>query len=80
MAELEREIDQVLKAREGGKRLTLTEIEDVVLAARQRLGETITETLVQAQEQDVRTEAPISPASHRPLVRKGKKTRPSKRG
>ncbi len=83
MSALEREIDEVLKVGEasaGGKRLTLTEIEDVVLAARQRVGEQLTKTLIQAQEQAARTAAPVSPVSHKPLERKGKKTRPSKRG
>jgi len=79
MAALECEIDEVLKAREGGKRLTLTEIEDVVLVARQRVGEKLTQTLIQAQEQEGRTAAPISPVSQQALVRKGKKTRQPKR-
>lgn len=79
MASLEQEIEEVLKAREGGRRLTLTEMEDVVLAARQRVGEKLTQTLIQAQEQEEQTAAPISSVSQRALVRKGKKTRLSKR-
>ncbi len=78
MAELESEIDAVLAAREGGKRMTLTEIEDVVLAARERLGKKLAETLVREQEEGKVTKAPISPLSGKPLQRKEKKRRRSR--
>jgi hypothetical protein len=80
MADLETEIDTVLAARDGEKRLTLTEIEDVVLAARERLGKKLAETLVREQEAENVTKAPISPVSGKPLQRKDKKRRQSKHG
>ena len=80
MAELEGEIDALLKVREGGKPLTLTQIEDSVLAARQRLGQRLTEELVQAQEAEQRVAAPVNPVTQQRMESKGKKTRRSKRG
>lgn len=78
MADLEAELDTVLAARDGDKRLTLTEIEDVVLAARERLGKKLAETLLRDQEEAGVLKAPISPASGKPLQRKDKKRRRSK--
>lgn len=70
----------MLKAREGGKRLTLTEIEDVVLAARERLGKRLAETLIGEQEEAEVTQTPISAVSGKRLQSKDKKRRRSKPG
>lgn len=79
MAEMEAQIDIMLKAREGGKRLTLTQIEDVVLEARQRLGEKMTEQMVSSQERESVTPTPISPETGKRLQNKGKKNKRSRR-
>lgn len=80
VAAMEAEVDGVLKAREGGKRLKLVEIEDVVLEARQRLGQRMAEGLIAVQESEGDKEAPMSEVSGKRLENKGKKTKRSRRG
>jgi hypothetical protein len=76
--DMEGEIDGLLKAREGGKRLTLTEIEDVVLEARQRLGQRMVEGMIEQQESESRAGAPISAISGKRMQQKGKKNKRSR--
>ena len=80
MAKLGVEVDAILKAREGGNRLTLTQIEDVVLEARQRIGIQLTEGMVVAQEGESDLPAPLNPDSGKRLKNKGKKNSRSRPG
>ena len=80
MKVLEGSVDELLKAREGGKRLTLTEIEDMVLEARQEVGQKLTESLINDQQASSMYQTPVSAISGKRLESKGKKTRRSRRG
>ena len=80
MKALEGSIDELLKAREGKKHLTLTEIEDMVLAARQDLGQKLTEQLVNEEASTREHATPVSKTNGKRLESKGKKTRRSRRG
>ena len=61
--------------------VTLTDIEDQVLAARQRIGERLTNELVQQRADRIDAELPVPrSAADRPLHYKGKKTKSAKRG
>ncbi len=80
MDEVEAEVDELVKAYEGSGPLTLTQIEDLVLGARQRLGQKLAERLIAQQEQARGAAIPVSAASGKRLHPKGKKTSPSPRG
>lgn len=80
MKALEGSVDELLKAREGGRRLTLTEIEDMVLAARQAVGQKLTESLVNDQQASAAYQTPVSAISGKRLESKGKKTQRSRHG
>jgi hypothetical protein len=80
MKEMEAEIDELVKAYEGSGPLTLTQIEDLVLAARQRLGQKMAERMIAQQEQAREAAIPASAASGKRLHPKGIKTSPSPRG
>ena len=67
MKAVEGKVDELLKAREGGKRLTLTEIEDMVLAARQEMGQKLTECLIEDQQTSREQKTPISAVSGKRL-------------
>jgi hypothetical protein len=73
MRELETEVDRALGARANGRPLTVTEIEDVVLEVRQRMGEKIAASMIEGQGQDREWEAPMSAVTGKRLERKGKK-------
>ena len=79
MADMEVEMEALSEA---GSRvgLTLTEIEDLALAARQRMGERMTEQLLGQQVEAHQHELPVSATSGRRLHPKGKKTKRSQRG
>lgn len=80
MKALEGSVDELLKAGEGGKGLTLTEIEDMVLVARQEVGQKLTESLINDQQASSEYQTPVSATSGKRLESKGKKTRRSRRG
>ena len=77
LKEMEAEIDGMLTACERSGPLNMTQIEDLVLAARQRLGQKLTERMLALQEQARAGETPVSPTTGRPLHPKGQKKSPS---
>ena len=80
MKALEGSVDELMKAREGGRRLTLTEIEEMVLVARQTVGQKLAESLVNDQQGSVAYPTPVSAISGKRLENKGKKTQRSGHG
>jgi TATA-binding protein-associated factor Taf7 len=82
LATVEAEIDQLLAWDDETKEVTITDIEDQVLAARARISARLTEVLVQrrAQAADVADLAvPTDAESGRRLHYKGKKTKSARR-
>lgn len=74
MKDMEVEIEALVQAHEPTERLTLTQIEDVVLTARQRMGQKLAERMIEMQEQARGAEIPISPITGKRMHPKGKKT------
>lgn len=83
MAAVEQEIDRLLNWESQMAKVTMTDIEDQVLAARRRISERLASDLAQARVERVETSLP-PPAARDPrdarLRRKGKKTEPVRRG
>ena len=79
LKDMEAEIDTLVEERaaNGSKSLNLSQIEDMVLEVRQRLGQKLAERLIETQEQARSAEIPISVVTGRRLHPKGKKTKPS---
>ncbi len=75
MAQAEAVVNELLDWTEQTKDPTLTEIEDVVLKLRQRLGQRLTETALEAQENGAPLQLPACPQCHRPMQPKGSKTK-----
>ncbi len=72
--EFEAEVDQLLASCESSGPLTMTQIEDLVLAARQRVGQKLAEHVLALREQSSHTAgAPVSAETGQPLRAKGKK-------
>ena len=80
MAEVEREIDSLLEWESQAAKVTLTDIEDKVLAARRRLSERIASELAQARAERMGTGLEPNSSAGKPLHRKGKKTGRVRRG
>ena len=82
MAMMEQEIESLLDWESQATTVTLTDIEEKVLAMRQRLSEHVASELAQARVErlETATTIPISAASGERLHRKGKKTGPARRG
>jgi hypothetical protein len=80
MKAMEGEIDSVVKAYEASGPLTLTQLEDLVLAARQRMGQHLVERMLAQQEQARAAAIPVSPVTGQRLHPKGQKKPPSRRG
>ena len=53
MKEMEAEIDQLVESYKHSGPLTMTQLEDLLLAARQRMGQKLAERLIALQEQEV---------------------------
>jgi uncharacterized protein with PIN domain len=75
MAQAEAVVNELLDWTEQSKDPTLTEIEDVVLVLRQRLGRHLTETALESQEQAEPLQFPACPKCHQPMPPKGHKTK-----
>jgi hypothetical protein len=80
MAEMEREIDSLLKWEDQAERVTVTDLEEKVLGARRRLSERLMTELAQRRVEKLEAEIPVSVNSGEALHRKGKKTRRAKHG
>jgi len=80
MAEIEGEIDRLVEWDEKASRVRLTDIEDEVLAARQRISQMITKRLIERQEEKRERAIPESRSSGKRLHPKGKKREASSLG
>ncbi len=75
MAQAEAIAEELLDWTAKTKDPTLTEIEDVVLVLRQRLGQRLTETALESQMNTEPLQFPACPQCHRPMQPKGRKTK-----
>lgn len=75
IAQFEKELDDLLEWENQAEKPDLSAIEEVVLVARQRLGQILTQDLIQAQATQLEAEAelPTDPHTGRKLQPKGKK-------
>ncbi len=75
LAQFEKEVDTLLQWETQAEKPDLTEIEEVVLAARQRVGQILANDLIAAQAQRLESEAvlPTDPQTGKKLHPKGKK-------
>lgn len=75
LAQFEKEIDSVLQWETQAEKPDLTEIEEVILATRQRVGQILANDLIEAQARRLETEAvlPTDPQTGKKLHPKGKK-------
>jgi hypothetical protein len=80
MTELEQEIDSLLEWESGAAKVTMTDIEEKVLAMRRRISEQISSELAQARVERMETVVPVNAVTGKRLHGKGKKTGPARRG
>lgn len=75
MADIEREVDGLVEWDRATPDMKLTDIEDVLLAARQRISEKMATRLIERQEQKRAAAIPENQTSGKRLHPKGKKTK-----
>jgi len=80
MNDMEAEIEALVQAHGPTERLTLTQIEEVVLVARQRMGQKLAERMIEMQEKGRGAEIPVSRVTGKHMHPKGKKTERSSLG
>ncbi|MCX6018131.1 MAG: hypothetical protein NTZ50_06420 [Chloroflexi bacterium] len=73
MKDMEVEIDELGRAHGPSDTLTLTQIEDLVLEARQRMRQKLVERMIELQERARGTAIPVSPETGKRMRPKGKK-------
>jgi hypothetical protein len=74
---VEGELDKAVAARAGGRVMTISAMEELLLPIRARIGELMLTALVDDQEEQVeaQTQTPMSAVNGRLMKRKGKKTK-----
>ena len=79
MAAMEQEIDRLLEWESTAAKVTMTDIEDQVLAMRRRISEETANELAQARVERSEAVVPVNPITGKRLHRKGKKSESAKR-
>ena len=80
MVVMEQEVERLLDWESQTTTVTLTDIEEKVLAMRRRVSERLASELAQRRVERLETAIPTQVASGARLHRKGKKTGPARRG
>ncbi len=75
MTQAEAIAEELLDWTEKTKDPTLTEIEDIVLVLRQRMGQHLTETALESQANAEALQFPACPTCQQPMQPKGRKTK-----